>query len=123
MFDTGSDAQNTRIPRKLTSHRARRVLRVRKTSDRLRLDRSKAPHRVRGHDALHRDQWEGLLGKKISLPSGILRRRAAVGGIPQGELILSLGPPSHKPLKRSFSVSSAPLVTPALSRGNEREIS
>jgi hypothetical protein len=50
----------------------------------------------------HRDQCEGFLGKKISLPSGILHRRAAIGGIPQGELILSLGPPPHKPLKRSY---------------------
>ena len=31
--------------------------------------------------------WRDV-GDKMSLPSGILRRRAAGGGIPQGELIL-----------------------------------
>ena len=65
------------------------------------LDRSKAPHRVRGHDALHRDRCEGFLRKKIS------------------SLILSLGAPSHKPLKQPYSVSSAPRVSGA----NGREIS
>jgi hypothetical protein len=76
-----------------SSHRAPRVLRVNKMNELLRLDRSKAPHRVRGRDALHRDRCEGFLGKKIS------------------SLILSLGAPSHKPLKRSYSVSSGPRVT------------
>jgi hypothetical protein len=45
--------------------RACRVLTVSKMNEQ-RLDRSKALHRVRGHDALHRDQCEGFLGKKIS---------------------------------------------------------
>ena len=77
-----------RFAQTLISHRARRVLRVNRMNERLGLYRSKAPHMVRGHDALHRDQCEGFLGKKIS------------------SLILSLGDPSHKPLKRSFSVPS-----------------
>jgi hypothetical protein len=85
--------QIPQIPQILISHRARRVLRVNKMNELLRRDRSKAPHMVRGHDALHRDRCEGFLGKKIS------------------SLILSLGAPSHKPLRRSYSASSGPRVT------------
>jgi hypothetical protein len=65
------------------SHRACGVLTVSKMNEQ-RLDRSKAPHRVRGHDALHRDQCEGAPRDKIS------------------ELIFFPRNPSHKPLKRSL---------------------
>jgi hypothetical protein len=44
-----------------------------------------------------------VLGDKISLPSGIIRRRAVVRGIPQGELIFFPKTAPHKALKRSLA--------------------
>jgi hypothetical protein len=69
-------------------------LRVNKMNGLLRTDRSKAPHilvdvPMQGH----RYQCEGFPRDKIS------------------ELIFFPGDPSHKPLKRSFSVSSVSLAT------------